>query len=237
MKIIPITIAKNEETWLARVLTPLVEVFGAAILADTGSTDSTIDEAVKIPGVHLMQYENLGPADVGKARGWAQEAAKELFGATHVFLVDADELYPRKYLRYIVDNMMPVDAMSGYTYGVECTELPNGECWVLGDTNNDNAIVGVSRQAIFSVDAKWRGEYPFESPDCFVPGHPSNHYFTSSYPDQCFYHLHQMMRSRHDDVVYMRKQKKYQFSLQDAPHIQPARFWLGSEKEYRDDGE
>lgn len=232
---VPIVLARNEEVWIFRVLSALVDVFGCAIVADTGSTDSTIDEIAKVPDVHLMCYENLSPADVGRARGWMQAEAKVRYGASHVFLVDSDELYPRKYLRYIVENMMPENAMSGFTSGIECTELPNGECWFLGDTTKNNAIVGVNRQAIFSVDAKWHGEYPFESPDCFVPGHPTNHYFQSPDPSYQFYHLHQMTRSRHDDAVYMRKQKKYQFSLQDAPQIQPAKFWLKSEKEYHDD--
>ncbi len=235
MIVVPVTLAKNEEIFIGRVLSALVDTFGHAIVADTGSTDGTLDEIAKVPGAHLMRYENLAPADLGQARGWMQAEAKKRYGATHVFLVDADELYPRKYLRYIVDNMMPADSMSGFTSGIECTEKENGECWFLGDANNNNAIVGVNRQAIFSVDAKWRGEYPFESPDCFVPGHPLNHYFSSPDPSYQFYHLHQMTRSRHDDTVYMRKQKKYQFSLREAPQIQPAQFWLKSESEYFDE--
>lgn len=234
MKVVPVMLCKNEEIWIKRVLTALTSVFPTVIVADTGSTDNTISEIEQVAGIHLMRYGNLTPQDVGLCRGWMQSAAKTLYDATHVMLVDADELYPTKYLRYIVDNMMPENAMSGYTSGVECTELPNGECWFLGDTDNGNAVIGLNRQSIFNVDAQWHGEYPFESPDCYIPGHPTNHYFVSPDPSFRFFHLHQMTRSRHDDFVYMRKQKKYQFGLREAPQIQPVQFWLKSESEYKD---
>lgn len=234
MNIVPVMLCRNEEVWIKRVLSALTAVFPKVIVSDTGSTDDTISEIGQVPGVMLMRYGNLSPQDVGLCRGWMQSAAKEHFGATHVMLVDADELYPVKYLRYIVENMMPENAMSGYTSGVEITEKPNGELWYLGDTDHNNAIVGLNRQAIFSVDAQWHGEYPFESPDCYIPGHPTNHYFVSPDPFYRFFHLHQTTRSRHDDAVYMRSQKKYQFGLREAPQIQPVQFWLQSEKEYED---
>lgn len=226
-------LARNEEVWIFRVLSALVDTFGHAIVADTGSTDKTLKEIAKVPGAFLMSHENLSPAELGLARGWMQAEAKARFGATHVFLCDADELYPRKYLRFIADNPMPENALSGFTSGIECRELDNGELWILGDPAGN--VVGLNRQTVFSVDVKWRGEYPFESPDCYVPGDPSNHYWASPDPSYRFYHLHQTTRSRNDDEVYMRKQKKYQFSLRDAPEIKPLHFWLKSESEYQDE--
>jgi len=233
ISVCPITLAKNEEIWIARVLAPLVEIFGCAIVADTGSTDDTVSEIEKVPGVHLMRPGNLTPQEIGQCRGWMQAEAKARYGASHVFLVDADELYPRKYLRFIQDNPMADDAMSGYTSGVECTELSTGECWKLG--RPDGSLVGVNRQAIFSVDSVWRGVYPFESPDTYVAGHPTNHYWPVPDPSYQFYHLHQMRRSRHDEDVYMRMQKKYQFSLQAHPEIVATEFWLKSERDYADE--
>lgn len=234
MNIVPVMICKNEEVWINRVLSALTSIFPHVVVSDTGSTDNTINEIEQVAGVHLMRYGNLSPTDIGLCRGWMQAYAKETLGATHVMMVDADELYPIKYLRFIVDNMMPENAMSGYTSGVEVTQKENGELWFLGDSKNNNAIVGLNRQAIFSVDAQWRGEYPFESPDCYIPGHPTNHYFVSPDPSYRFYHLHQTTRSRDDAFVYMRSQKKYQFGLREAPWIVPAEFWLKSEKEYQD---
>ena len=231
-KIVPITMVKNEEIWIERVVTPLVKVFGHAIVADTGSTDNTRDIVANIPNVHLMTYDNLPPEEIGLCRGWMQKEAKELYGATHVFLVDGDELYTSKYLQYIYDNPMPENAMGGFTYGIECTELDNGECWLLGLNGN---LVGVSRHAIFSVDSKWRGVHPFESPDSFVAGDPTNHYWKSVNPEHHFFHIHQMKRSHKDEDVMLRMGKKYKFSLRDAPEIIPHTFWLKSEKEYKDD--
>jgi len=231
-KIVPITMCKNEEIWIERVVTPLVKVFDNVIVADTGSTDSTIEKIWQIPGVHLMTYQNLKPEEVGLCRGWMQQEAKELYNATHVFLVDADELYPIKYLEYIRDNPMPENAMSGFTYGIECTELDNGECWMLG---TENGLTGVSRHAIFSVDSKWHGVYPFESPDTFVAGDETNFYWQSVNPNHHFFHLHQMKRSSRDEDVELRMQKKYQFSMRNAPEIKPHTKWLKNQKEYKDE--
>lgn len=232
MNIVPMVLVKNEELWIGKVLASLSKVFPHVIVADTGSTDSTREQVAKVPNVKLMTYENLTPQQVGKCREWMQEEAKKSFGATHVMLVDGDELYPLKYLRYILDNPMPENAMSGFTYGIECTELQNGECWFLG---RQGGIVGVNRQAIFSVDSKWSGDYPFESPDSYVAGDPSNHYFPALEPGHHFYHLHQMQRSTKDSDVYLRVQKRYQFSMAEHPDIVPMIKWLNRREEYADE--
>lgn len=218
---------KNEEIWIERVLRPFANLFPQIIVADTGSTDGTLEQVAKIPNAHVMKYARLSPAELGKCRQWMQAEAKQFFGATHIWLVDGDELYPTKYIRYILDNMMPDNALSGYTYGIECTEKENGECWLFG--------VGVNRQAIFSVEAKWHGDHPFESPDCYVPGHPLNHYFQSPGWAYHFFHLHQMKRSHKDEDVFLRNQKRFQFSMQDHPEIAPVSLWLKNESEYQDE--
>jgi len=231
--ITPIVLCKNEEYWIFHVLSALVSVFPHVVVADTGSTDSTLEQIAKVPNIHLMSFSNLSPKEVGLCRGWMQDEAREKFGATHVFLCDADELYPRKYLQFIKDNPMPENALSGFTYGVECTELENGECWLLGWP--DGHPVGVSRQAVFSVDSKWHGTYPFESPDTFKAGDLTNYYWQSMDSSYHFYHLHQMRRSSKDGDVYLRKQKQYQFSMIEHPEIVPTEFWIKSRDEYIDE--
>jgi hypothetical protein len=231
MKIVPIVLCKNEEYWIENILTALTAVFENVIVADTGSTDSTVEIVSRMPRVLLMDYPGLSPKEVGKCREWMQAKAKELFGATHVMLVDGDELYPVRYLQYIVDNPMAENARSGFTYGIECTELENGECWVLG---RQGAVVGVNRQAIFSVDSKWSGTYPFESPDSYVAGDPTNHYWPVLEPYHRFYHLHQMVRSSKDTDVYLRVQKRFQFSMAEQPDIKPLIKWLDNREEYID---
>lgn len=227
MNIIPVMICKNEEIWIERVLTPFSNIFPHVIVTDTGSSDGTIAQIAKVKNIHLMSYgKSLSPAEVGLARGWMQSEAKEHFGATHVFLVDGDELYPTKYLQWIYDNPMPDNAMGGFTYGVECTELENGECWMYG--------VGVSRHAVFSVDSKWHGVYPFESPDSFIAGDPTNYYWQSLDPSYHFYHIHQMRRSSRDEDVHLRMEKKYHFSMQSHPEIKPEKFWLKNQEDYQE---
>lgn len=227
MIIVPIVLCKNEEIWIERVLRPFANLFPHVIVADTGSTDSTLEQIAKVPNIYLLKYDHLTAEQVGQCRGWMQAEARSLFSASHVWLVDADELYPTKYIRFILENMMPENAMSGFTYGLECMEKDNGECWFYG--------VGVSRQAIFSVNSQWRGVYPFESPDTFVPGHPTNYYWSSPKLGHNFYHLHGMCRSTRDADVDQRLGKRFQFSMQDRPDIQPKTLWLKSEREYRDE--
>jgi hypothetical protein len=228
MNVVPVLLIKNEEIWIERVLRPLVEVFGCAIVSDTGSTDTTMEQVKKVKGnVLLRQHEDLSPAELGQCRAWMQEEAKKLFDATHIFLVDGDELYPTKYLNFIKKYPMPETALSGFTWGIECTELDNGECWLYN--------VGLNRQAMISVDSKWSGLYPFESPDTYRPGDPSNYYWRAPDPSYRFYHIHQMKRSSRDGDVYLRLQKRYQFSMKDAPEIKPHKLWLNSQKDYQDE--
>jgi len=228
MNIVPCLMIKNEELWIRHVVGSLLNVFPHVVIADTGSTDSTFKQIAHLPNITRVVYDHpLEPKELTACRAEMQQVAKDLFNATHIFLVDGDELYPTKYLKFLVDNPMPEDALTGFTWGIECTELPNGECWMFS--------VGVSRQAMISVNSKWKGEYPFESPDTFVPGHPTNHYWQSLDPSYHFYHLHQMRRSTRDEDVYLRKQKQFQFSMQDHPEIKPVTLWLKSREEYVDE--
>lgn len=223
---------KNEEIWIARIVNPLVKVFGCAIVADTGSTDGTWEVLSRDTKAHLIHYDNLSPEDLGRCRQWLQGIAKISYNATHVFLVDGDELYPIKYLEYLKDNPMPENAMGGFTYGIECTELDNGECWLLG---TEAGLTGVSRHAFFSVNSKWYGVHPFESPDSFVAGDPTNYYWRSDNPSYHFFHIHQMKRSNKDEDVYLRNSKRYKFSMRDAPEIKPHTLWLKNQEEYKDE--
>jgi len=234
MNIVPVMLVKNEEVWIKRILTALAGVFQHIIVSDTGSGDSTVDEVLQVPNVHLIQTarSSLLPHELTEQRQYMQDQAKRLFGASHIFLVDGDELYPTKYLRYIADNPMPDNSLSGFTSGIECGEMNNGELWFYGNAGNP---VGLNRQAIIPVDSKWTGQYPFESPDCYVPGSPLNHYFPIPAGCHGFYHLHHTRRSRLDADVYLRVQKRDQFSMRAAPELIPHKLWLKSQEEYRDE--
>jgi len=230
--IIPVLLVKNEEVWIRRILTALANVFPNIIVSDTGSTDSTFNEILQVPNVLLFKFPNQSPKELSGCRQFMQDEAKRLYGASHILLVDGDELYPTRYLRYIADNPMPTDALSGFTSGIECGELENGEIWFYG---NAGSLVGLNRQAIIPVDSHWKGEYPFESPDCYEPGSPRNHYFPIPAGLHGFYHLHHTRRSRKDGDVYLRVEKKEQFSMRHAPELVPHEFWLKSQEDYVDE--
>lgn len=238
MNIIPVLLVKNEELWIERVLTPLVNVFPHVIISDTGSTDNTVgiihDMRDRGANILLVEYPNRTPAQLSQCRQDMQDQARDLYDATHIFLVDGDELYPEKYLKFIQDFPMPEDALSGFTWGKEIRELPNGELWYLrlkGTTED----IGLNRQAIISVDSKWRGDYPFESPNTYVPGDPTNYYWKSPDSSYHFFHLHQTTRSLRDDDVYIRTQKRNQLSMRDTPDVEPGRLWINSREEYVDE--
>lgn len=236
MNIVPVLLVKNEEIWIEHVLTPLVSVFPHVIVTDTGSSDSTVDiiEGMRDRGadILLITHPGMDPKQLGKCRQDMQEQARDIFEATHIFLVDGDELYPSKYLKFIRDYPMPENALSGFTWGKEIRQLPNGELWYL-DLNGDD--VGLNRQAIISVDSKWNGEYPFESPSTYDPGNPLNYYWKSPDATYHFFHLHQTIRSTRDEDVYIRVKKRFQLSMQDTPQIQPGRLWMKSREEYLDE--
>jgi glycosyltransferase involved in cell wall biosynthesis len=238
MNIVPVLLVKNEELWIERVLTPLVNVFPHVIVSDTGSTDSTetIIQDMRTHGANIVlnSYPDLKPAQLGKCRQDMQDQARALFDATHIFLVDGDELYPTKYLRFIQEFPMPENALSGFTSGKEIRELPNGELWYLR-LNGSNDDIGLNRQAIISVDSRWSGEYPFESPSTYKPGDPTNYYWKPADPTCHFFHLHQTIRSNKDEDVYIRMKKRHQLSMRDTPDVSPGRLWLKSREEYIDE--
>lgn len=231
--VVPVLLVKNEEVWISRILSAVCKVFPHVIVTDTGSTDSTIEQIQGIPAVTLFTFQNVDPKGLTEKRQFMQEIAKQRFGATHIFLIDGDELYPSKYLQFIHDNPMAEHCLSGFTSGVECCELENGQFWYYGA---HGAVTGLNRQAIIPVGSTWKGTYPFESPDCYIPGSPLNHYFAG--PDETFkfFHVHHTRRSRMDGEVYLREQKRRQFSMRDAPpEIQPFKLWLKDWESYVDE--
>ena len=81
-----------------------------------------------------------------------------------------------------------------------------GQMWTMADRFN--------RQAIFPLADTWNGEYPFESPSVSGLGGAANFYLPL--PDglhQHALHLHRLVRSPHDGVVYRRLEKQFQYSM------------------------
>lgn len=232
MKIVPVLLIKNEEVWIKRVVSALTTVFENVIVTDTGSTDTTISQLRGMDRVLLWEVGTQTAQGLTAHRQSMSDDAKKIFGATHIFLVDGDELYPTSYLRAIAGLPMPDNALSGFTTGIEVGQAENDELWFYGINGND---VTLNRQSIIPVTSHWSGVYPFESPDSYKPGSPLNHYFPVPPNTYGFYHLHHTTRSTADEDVYLRSQKRHQFSLRNVPEIVMHKFWLHSEKEYRDE--
>ena len=212
MNIIPITMVKNEERFIAAVLQPLVDVFGAAVLGDTGSTDNTVKIAEGIKGVDILQLGPQTPEKLGLVRKTLSDWAA-LLGAEWIMVVDGDELYSREALLSIKNAEMPTGAELGFTLMLSIDEDEQGNFWELADL--------FSRACINRADVGWKGVYPFEAPEVWLSGKNRYHYF--EVPAGLPYHgvhLHRLRRSGSDSEVYIRQQKQKQFCMRD---IQVAR--------------
>lgn len=178
---------RNEEYWIEAVLRPLVNVFPVVIVGDTASTDRTPEIIKQFEKIHFVQLGNADPVQVGVFRENLQHIAAD-HGATHAMLVDGDEIYIEEMLRYIIENT-PADMVGGFPSGVNICERSNGELF---------ESVRLCRHSIFPVTSKWRGTYPYESPDTYLPGNPKNFYYKRHDEKYQFYHMQQTARSPRD---------------------------------------
>lgn len=221
MRMAPVVMVKNEEYWLARVLRPLVSQFGIVIVGDTGSTDRTRDEAAGVAGVELLELGPLDAPALGQARRTLGRRALEL-GYDWMIMVDGDEVYHPAALAQIAAAPVPEGGLLGFTAMVSLDPDDDGTMWELADLFN--------RAAVMRSDATWQGEYPFESPVVF--GQPEGFFYYAAPPGMRYHgvHVHRFQRSPHDDAVMYRRQKQFQFAMQDAvvPRVErfdPTGWW------------
>jgi hypothetical protein len=225
--IVPVVLTINEERFIRQCLTPLAAVFPVVLVADTGSTDSNLAEIAKVPGnVYQMNSGILSFEELGMKRAEMAQVAKTKFGATHIIHTDGDEIYTQTYARYIFEHPLPDGMVAGYTHGVELDELPNGEIW-----RYDRDY---SRCAVFSVDAKWHGAYPFEAPDAYQPDNPTVNYYYPGAPLHEFYHMHHLRRSNKDAETRWRVEKQHQFAMVTDPSARLVEKFLSSWNDYQD---
>lgn len=215
MNAIPVVLVRNEEYHIAHVLKPLAAVFGRVVLGDTGSTDHTVEIARTIPTVEIIELGPLPPPKLGQARAMLGRRVAEL-GAPWMFQVDGDELYTIETLRWIAAQEIPVGKWAGFTSMCSVDlDAETGRLWELRDV--------FSRLAILPAQVRWTGEYPFEIPEVFE--NPANFWYVEPAPGWPFHalHLHRLPRSDADGLVFLRKQKQYQFAMQDkdVPRTQP----------------
>ena len=193
-----IVLIRNESYFLESVLHPLVKYLPRVIVFDTGSTDNTAEIARRMGAeVHLKGV--LPPSVLGTAR---TEMCK-LAQTPWIWLNDGDELYPESTFLALKDQEMPEGKKIGFTSEISVDWKPKSKEFVL-------LADRFSRTAIFSKDTTFSGDYPFEMPNWF--SRPETfHYF--DLPDA--YHLHRLVRSPADEMVFFRNKKRLKFSLMD----------------------
>ena len=204
MKLCPIVMVRNESFYIRQVLQPLADVFGIALVGDTGSTDDTPAIAESVAGVVVTRFGEQDHRALPQVRKRLCEQGQAR-GHEWALMVDGDELYHPDALRLLRDAEMPPGKRAGFVPMRSIDVDEHGQLWELDDL--------FSRLAIHPITDRHGGEYPFESPESF--GNPAWFHYFPDVPDigQYGLHLHRLQRSPSDGVVYMRTQKQFQFSL------------------------
>jgi glycosyltransferase involved in cell wall biosynthesis len=218
--IMPVCLVMNEERYITRILDNVLAVFPHVCVADTGSTDDTLNLLDQHPNaysrIHIWRYKNLSLRQVGLVRQEVGKQAHTMFGSEWMFMVDGDEYYYPQALEYIDANPMPPGKRMGFARHVTVDQDENGDFWEMSDY--------FSRTAIFPIMDKWVGEYPWEMPESFNMDKEYFHYWPVPTPLRTHaLHLHRLTRSSKDADVPYRLQKQKQFSMQDQQHTRVVR--------------
>lgn len=208
--ILPILLVRNEEWTIAPVLEAAVAAFGWALVGDTGSTDATPEIARSTRWARVVSLGTLSPRDLGRARALLARMGQEM-GATWGFQVDGDELYDVAKLAAVANAPIPSGKRAGFTKLLTIDfDEETGTFWELNDV--------FSRLALFPLGDDWIGEYPFEYPAVFED-EAARFYYEIADDEVHGIHLHRLRRSPRDGEVYLREQKRFQFSMQEKPHV------------------
>ena len=203
---IPIVMIRNEENYIAQVLGCLRAAFRQVMVGDTGSTDGTMEIVTRIPGCHVIEYEEQDSRVLGWVRKDMSERAIKM-GFEWGFLVDGDEIYHPQALKLFLERGMPPGKTLGFSK-LLTLEQDGGMLWETTDVYD--------RTLVFRLDDAWSGDYPYEFPMAFRDK-ALYHYYDEFPPgfDIHGYHLHRLRRSQHDEWVYMRRKKQKQFAMQE----------------------
>ena len=210
MNIVPALMIRNEEYYIREVITPLVDIFGRVLVCDTGSEDRTLSILASIPNVMVVQFGKQSPRGLTEVRRDMMRLCANI-GASHVLLVDGDELYSRDALRLIRDYLIPADGVTGFTAMLTLDPDESGNLWEMNDP--------FTRHCLLPVDDIWNGEYPYDVPSSYAD--PSGYFYYPHFPNGRYHavHLHRLQRSSLDANTILRREKQFQFGLQNLPNI------------------
>ena len=193
---------RDEEYWIGMILESLVKNLSNIFVFDTGSTDSTIGIIKSFPKVTLVEKGALNPMQLMQCRNEMMEMTRTPWA----WQVGGDEWYPEKAVKVLLEQEMPAGKKVGFTRFLD----------VGWDGKNFRAYLPFWRVAILAKEARFvddvagRG-YPFEMPNLFS-NEALYHYFSD---EILGYHLHHLLRSSRDEDVYLRVDKRHQFSMMD----------------------
>lgn len=190
-------LVKNEINYIGHILSPLVKKFGEVLVYDTGSTDGTIDVA-KSMGANVVEKGGSSEYAIGSFRTEMNRVAS----CSWTMIVDGDELYPLEMIEEIEGLPIPEGKKLGFTRMCS-VDWEDGSYVQKDDMFN--------RVAFHPKGSTYKGEYPFESPHLFE--NPANYFYLDT--KLCAWHLHRLNRSPIDQEVYRRKEKQFQYSMQD----------------------
>jgi len=211
MNIIPALMIRNEEYYIREVVQPLVDVFGVVLVCDTGSKDKTLSILASIPGVMVVQFGECSPRGLTEVRRDMMRLCKA-YGASHVLLVDGDELYSREALELIKNYSIPDGGITGFTTMLTLDpDEHNNNLWEMNDP--------FTRHCLLPVDDIWDGEYPYDVPSSYAD--PAGYFYYPHTPNSRYHavHLHRLQRSSLDGNTMLRREKQFQFGLQNLPNI------------------
>lgn len=196
---------QNEEFWIGHILTVLQKYMHHILVFDTGSTDSTVQIAKQFSYVTLVEKGKLDPQELIACRNEMMEMTETPW----VLHVDGDEFYPELSIATLLTSEMPVGKKLGLVHFLD----------VGWDGKNFRAYPRFNRAAILAQEARYSDDefgrgYPFETPDLFQ----NNELFHYLGDRVLGYHLHHLSRSSRDQDVYLRNQKRHQFSMQDKDY-------------------
>ena len=208
--IIPAMMIRNEEYYIREVVQPLVDVFGWVVVCDTGSEDRTLAILDSIPGAIVTQFGKCTPKELTDVRGEMMWIARQ-HKADHVLLVDGDELYSREALTLIRDYPIPAGKVTGFTTMLTLDPDENENLWEMNDP--------FTRHCLLPANDIWGGEYPYDVPASYA--NPEGYFYYPHFTNGRYHavHLHRLQRSSLDANTLLRREKQFQFGLQNLPNI------------------
>lgn len=150
---------RNEEYWIAHILTNICKVLPKVIVADCGSIDRTLERAhaisARFPG--KMTVLELGQLSA-KENGAVRQKMTDLTTTEWAAVMDGDEFYPVSSLENLISTPLTMNIRLAYST-LNVVDYENG--FVKRETFNKQLL-------FYPSETKWQGDFPFDRPSPWV---------------------------------------------------------------------